>query len=117
MTEAVPQPRLRRTWPQRFLLLYTAQGTVPWTWSANPLGYAARCEATWVDGRLMFSLERDAKLRADIRKERQRLLQLAIAAGANGGRRAKEGDPNDAYWRAEENQDDYCCRNFQGGRR
>lgn len=86
-------------------------------WSGNPLGYAARCEATWVDGRLMFSLERDAKLRADIRKERQRLLQLAIAAGANGGRRAKEGDPNDAYWRAEETQDDYCCRNFQGGRR
>ncbi|MFN3244293.1 MAG: amidohydrolase family protein [Planctomycetota bacterium] len=86
-------------------------------WSANPLSYAARCEATWVDGRLMFSLERDAQLRSGILKERQRLLQLAIAAGLGGSRRAREGDPNDAYWRAEETRDDYCCRNQQGGRR
>jgi len=86
-------------------------------WSANPLSYMARCEATWVDGRLMFSLERDARLRNDIQNERRRLLQLAIDAGKKGGRRAKEGDPNDAYWRAEETRNDYCCRNFLGGRR
>ncbi len=85
-------------------------------WSHNPLGYAARCEATWVDGRKMFSLERDAELRAGVAEERQRLLQLALAAGKRGGRTAKEGDPKDAYWRAEETNNDYCCRNAEGGR-
>ena len=86
-------------------------------WSDNPLRYAARCERTWVDGRLMFSLERDAAARAEIRTERQRLLQLALDAGSKSGRRAKERDPRDAYWRAEEVRDDYCCRDAQGGRR
>ena len=85
-------------------------------WSRKPLGYTARCEATWVDGRKMFSLERDAALRAGVAEERQRLLQLALAAGERGGRTAKEGDPKDAYWRAEETNNDYCCRNAEGGR-
>jgi imidazolonepropionase-like amidohydrolase len=86
-------------------------------WSANPLSYAARCEATWVDGRQMFSLERDAKLRQDIHAERQRLLQLALNQKKQpGSRTAKEGDPKDAYWAAEETNLDYCCRNQQGGR-
>lgn len=85
-------------------------------WSSHPLSYAARCEATWVDGRLMFSLARDAELRSGIQKERQRLLQLAIDKAGKGGRTAREGDPSDAYWAAEENQNDYCCRNAEGGR-
>ncbi|MCK5944101.1 MAG: amidohydrolase family protein, partial [Planctomycetes bacterium] len=86
-------------------------------WSADPLSYAARCEATWVDGRKMFSLARDAELRRDIARQRQRLLQLALDANQRSGRKAKEGDPNDAYWRAEELRNDYCCRNAEGGRR
>jgi len=85
-------------------------------WSNHPLSYAARCEATWVDGRLMFSLDRDAELRRGIQKERQRLLQIAIDKAGKGGRTAREGDLSDAYWAAEENQTDYCCRNAEGGR-
>ncbi|HIE71217.1 MAG TPA: amidohydrolase, partial [Planctomycetes bacterium] len=86
-------------------------------WSSNPLRYAARCEATWVDGRMMFSLERDAELRKGIQTERQRLLQLALDKGGKGsGRTAKEGDPRDAYWAAEETHIDYCCRTAVGGR-
>ncbi len=86
-------------------------------WSANPLTYAARCEATWVDGRMMFSLELDRQARERIQKERQRLLQLALDKGSKkGDRTAKEGDPKDAYWAAEETNNDYCCRNAQGGR-
>ncbi|HEX5053206.1 MAG TPA: amidohydrolase family protein [Planctomycetota bacterium] len=83
-------------------------------WSADPLGYAARCEATWVDGRLLFSLAGDAQARASIASERQRLLQKAINAG-NKGRTAKEGDPKDAYWAAQDLTSSYCCRN-EGGR-
>ena len=86
-------------------------------WSDNPLRYAARCEMTWVDGRRMFSLERDAKLRQGIQAERQRLLQLAVDASKSGKRSGKERDPNDAYWRAEELNNDYCCRDAEGGRR
>lgn len=86
-------------------------------WSSNPLRYAARCEATWVDGRMMFSLERDAELRKGIQTERQRLLQLALDKGSKGSdRTAKEGDPRDAYWAAEETHIDYCCRTAVGGR-
>ncbi len=84
-------------------------------WSADPLGYAARCEATWVDGRQLFSLEQDQAARAAIARERQRLLQLAAAAPK--GRTAREGDRRDAYWAAEDSTEDYCCRECEGGAR
>ena len=51
------------------------------------------------------------------KEERQRLLQLAVDASKSGKRRGKERDPNDAYWRAEELNNDYCCRDAEGGRR
>jgi imidazolonepropionase-like amidohydrolase len=85
-------------------------------WSADPLSYAARCEATWVDGRERFSLARDAEARAAIAAERQRLVQKALAAG-NKSRTAREGDPKDAYWAAEDLTQAYCCRSDEGGRR
>ncbi|MBL8756391.1 MAG: amidohydrolase family protein [Planctomycetes bacterium] len=83
-------------------------------WSADPLEYEARCEATWVDGRPLFTLARDAEKRANVRRERQRLVQKALAAGK--GRTAKEGDKKDAYWAAEDMTQDYCCRDCEGGR-
>lgn len=84
-------------------------------WSDDPLSYRARCEATWVDGRPLFSLEQDAAARIAIARERQRLLQRALAAGK--GRTAREGDQKDAYWAAEDLTEDYCCRTCAGGRR
>jgi hypothetical protein len=83
-------------------------------WSADPLGYEAVCEMTWVDGRLLFSRQRDTELRLSIQKERQRLLQRALASGKS--RTAREGDPKDAYWAAEDQSSDYCCANCEGGR-
>ncbi len=83
-------------------------------WSDDPLSYRARCEATWVDGRQLFSLAADAEARARIASERQRLLQKALAAGK--GRTARERDPKDAYWAAEDFTDDYCCRTCEEGR-
>ena len=69
-----------------------------------------------MDGRLLFSIEQDQELRAQIQSERQRLLQLALDKGKQGGgRTAKEGDPKDAYWAAEEGNYDYCCRDAEGG--
>ena len=43
-------------------------------WSANPLSTLARCETTFVDGRELFSLERDASHRQRIASERERLI-------------------------------------------
>ena len=77
-------------------------------WSDDPLSYAAHCEATWVDGVRRFSLATDAEARAAITVQRQRLLQKALAGGK--GRTAREGDPKDAYWAAEDLTGDYCCR-------
>jgi N-acetylglucosamine-6-phosphate deacetylase len=63
-------------------------------WTADPLSVYARAERTWVDGRLYFSLERDAELRARDAKERQRLLQKLLAEGKKpkGEEKAAEGE-------------------------
>lgn len=83
-------------------------------WSGNPLSYTSRCEATWVDGRLAWSLQSDDDAAAAIAAERARLLPKARAAGT-GGRR-KPADDKDAYWAAEDLTADYCCRDHEGGR-
>jgi imidazolonepropionase-like amidohydrolase len=83
-------------------------------WSANPLSYAARCEATWVDGRALFTLALDQHKRESIRAERQRLLQKALQKG--GEKTARERDPKDAYWAAEDLTETYCCRDHEGAR-
>jgi imidazolonepropionase-like amidohydrolase len=83
-------------------------------WSDHPLGYAARCEGTWVDGRPLFSRADDADKRSAIRHERQRLLQKVLAAGP--GKKSREGDDKDAYWAAEDRTESYCCREHEGGR-
>ncbi|SFQ00832.1 amidohydrolase family protein [Hymenobacter arizonensis] len=53
-------------------------------WTDNPLSVYARPEYTFVDGREMFSLTADAALRADIQKERQRIVQAMLAAKKGG---------------------------------
>ncbi|MBL8730375.1 MAG: amidohydrolase family protein [Planctomycetes bacterium] len=84
-------------------------------WSDDPLSYAARCERTWVDGRLLFSLDDDRNARAAIARERQRLLQRAAAAPK--GKSSRDDDTKDAYWAAEDLTEDYCCRDCAGGAR
>ena len=47
-------------------------------WSGSPLSYTSRCERTFVDGRELFSIERDNELRAEARAERQRIIQKIL---------------------------------------
>ncbi|MEM7199699.1 MAG: amidohydrolase family protein [Planctomycetota bacterium] len=64
-------------------------------WSASPLSTYARCEATFVDGRELFSLERDQELRAEAGRERARLLQKALRRDTRqrgGGEAAPEAE-------------------------
>lgn len=62
-------------------------------WSGPPMSGFSRCEATYVDGRKLFSLEDDAKMRETIAKERQRLTQKLLAEAARGGGAREDGAP------------------------
>ena len=53
-------------------------------WTDHPLSVYAKAAATFVDGREYFSLAQDERLRAEVRQERQRLVQLLLAAKKGG---------------------------------
>lgn len=59
-------------------------------WSGPPLSTTSRCEATWIDGREYFSLEKDRAHRERIAAERNRLISKVLAAGPS--RPESEGD-------------------------
>ncbi len=48
-------------------------------WSGVPISSLSRCEATYVDGRCYFSLEKDKALREQNDRERQRLIQKVLS--------------------------------------
>ncbi len=50
-------------------------------WTGHPLSSLSRPEMTFVDGRLLFSRDLDASMRARDAMERQRLIQLIIRDG------------------------------------
>ena len=50
-------------------------------WTGHPLSSLSRPEMTFVDGRLLFSRDLDASMRARDSAERQRLIQLIIRDG------------------------------------
>ncbi len=69
-------------------------------WNAHPLSIYAKPEQTWVDGRLMFSLERDAELRRRVADERRRLIDKMIAA-KKGGQKASKFRPTFSFFSGE----------------
>ncbi len=60
-------------------------------WSAPPLSGLARCEQTWIDGVMRFSLEEDERLAAEAEVERLRLLAKASDSGGSAARRGGGG--------------------------
>lgn len=54
-------------------------------WSGHPLSQFTIAEQTWVDGRRFFSLEEDAQLREQVRREHADLVQLVLQS-KNGER-------------------------------
>lgn len=55
-------------------------------WSANPLSIYAKAEKTYVDGRLLFDREQDELKRAEIAKERERLIRKMILLKKGGSK-------------------------------
>ncbi len=51
-------------------------------WSRDPLTATARCEATYVDGREMFTLAKDAEMQKQAAQERTRLIKKLLALDA-----------------------------------
>lgn len=64
-------------------------------WSGHPLSEYSRAEQTWVDGSQMFSLERDAELRQQIRSERAALIQKILDDGKPDKDEKKDGSGPD----------------------
>lgn len=63
-------------------------------WSGEPLSSFSMCEATWIDGREYFSLERDAELREQNAAHRKRITQKILTDGAPKPK--GDGDGEDA---------------------
>jgi len=61
-------------------------------WNDQPLSAFTKAEATYVDGRCLFSLEQDQAHRETIRKERERLIQKILS----DGKAKKDSDKGDA---------------------
>ncbi len=53
-------------------------------WNENPLSIYAMAQKTYVDGRCYFDIDQDAKLRVEVAKERNRIIQDMIAAKKDG---------------------------------
>ncbi|MCC6284791.1 MAG: amidohydrolase family protein [Phycisphaerales bacterium] len=61
-------------------------------WSGDPLSGYSRCVSTWVDGREYFSIERDRAMRAEVARERQRLIQKILTLKDKKKGEKKEGE-------------------------
>ena len=53
-------------------------------WNGHPLSQFTKAEQTWVDGRRYFSIEEDAALQEQVRREHAQLVQLVLQS-RNGG--------------------------------
>ena len=53
-------------------------------WSSSPMSTVTRCEATWVDGVLEFSLMQDESLQRRSTEERSRIIQKLLRSPASG---------------------------------
>lgn len=70
-------------------------------WSANPLSIDARCEMTFVDGVCRFDLAKDAERRKTMAAERQRIINLMIAAKKAGAPTRKTERKEQGHWHCE----------------
>ncbi len=79
-------------------------------WNDNPLSIYARAVETWVDGVLMFTLERDAALRQADAAERQALIDKVLASGEEQGRSEWSMRRNEKDWHCDDVEDVWHAR-------
>ena len=61
-------------------------------WDDNPLSINAQVVATYVDGRCLFSLEKDAEFRQEIKFERARLTEKMMNSAKPGDKLKKPSE-------------------------
>jgi imidazolonepropionase-like amidohydrolase len=59
-------------------------------WSGDPLSTYSMCEQTWIEGRKYFDRAEDLKLREEVNKERETLIQKVLAAKKDGAKEMRE---------------------------
>ena len=59
-------------------------------WDDNPLSMNAQVVATYVEGRCLFSLERDKELRDELKTERARLTEKMMNSAEQGAKKPSE---------------------------
>ncbi len=76
-------------------------------WSDNPLSIYAKVEKTIIDGKIYFDSEEDAKLRAEIEKERARIIQKMIEDKKKGSDTQKPTIKRKRLYECDSMEDDY----------
>jgi adenine deaminase len=64
-------------------------------WTDNPLSIYARASMTLVDGRVYFDEEKDAEMKKDIDRERNRIIQKILKEGGSSSR--PQGNPRGTF--------------------
>lgn len=76
-------------------------------WSDNPLSVYSKAEQTIIDGQIYFDLEEDLKLRANIQKERARLIQKMIKEKKDGAATQKPSIKKQVLYECDSMEEDY----------
>lgn len=76
-------------------------------WSDNPLSIYAKAEKTIIDGQIYFDLEEDLKLRANIQKERARIIQKMIEEKKGGAPTQKPSMKKRNLYECDSMEEDY----------
>jgi imidazolonepropionase-like amidohydrolase len=76
-------------------------------WSDNPLSVYAKVEKTIIDGKIYFDSEEDAKLRAEMEKERARIIQKMIEEKKGGAETQKPSVKRKRLYECDSIEDNY----------
>lgn len=76
-------------------------------WSDNPLSVYAKVEKTIIDGKIYFDNEEDTKLRAEIEKERARIIQKMIEEKKGGAETQKPSVKRRKQYECDSMEDNY----------
>lgn len=76
-------------------------------WSDNPLSVYAKVEKTIIDGKIYFDSEEDAKLRAEMEKERARIIQKMIEEKKGGAETQKPSIKRKRLYECDSIEDNY----------
>ena len=80
-------------------------------WSGPPLSILARCEQTWIDWRLYFDRQRDARLRQERNERRAALIQKILLSGEAMLAPGESSTPDEELWPRE----DIFCHHHDHG--